>query len=102
MSKKQEETSKKSEKSAYEVEKKVSMAQDSIIKNCGKQVEGKKTEQKKQEDKLEVDKKKLVETDTAEKSVIGKAKQNLSGSNKVILDAKSELNKLRGQKNKLI
>jgi len=41
---KQEVISKKAEKAAYEVEKKVSLAQDAIIKNCGKQVEGKKTE----------------------------------------------------------
>jgi hypothetical protein len=78
------------------------LAQDNIIKNCAKQVEGKKIEQKKQEDKLEVNKKKLVEIDTAENSIITKAKQNLVGSDKIILDAKGELNKLRGQKNKLI
>jgi hypothetical protein len=76
MSKKQEEVSKKAEKVAIEVEKKVSISQDTIITNCAHQVESKKTEQKKQEDKLEVEKKKLVEIDTSEKSVIDKSKQN--------------------------
>ena len=60
MSKKQEEISKKAESVAIEIEKKVSLAQDTIVKNCAHQVEGKKAEQKKQEGKLEVENKKLV------------------------------------------
>jgi hypothetical protein len=78
------------------------LSQDKIVKNCGKQVEGKKTEQKKQEDKLEADKKKLVEVDTAEKAVSVKSKGNLGESNKIILNSKAELNKLGGQKSKLV
>ena len=86
MSKKQEEVAKKSEKAGIEVEKKVALAQDTIIKNCAKQVEGKKTEQKKQEDKHEAEKKKFVEIETTEKKAIAKAKENLAVSNKIILD----------------
>lgn len=100
--KKQEEVYKKAEKSASETEKKVSGAQDQIIANCGKQTAGKKAEQKKQEEKLEGDKKKMQEVETAEKANMAKARANLQTSNKAILDAKTEMNKLRGQKNKLI
>ena len=100
--KKQEEVSKKAEQAAAEVEKKVSAAQDAIIANCGKQTEGKRTEQKKQEAKLEGDKKKMTEIETAEKSNLAKIRAALQTSDKAILDAKTEMNKLKGQKNKLI
>lgn len=100
--KKQEEVYKKAEKAASETEKKVSAAQDAIIKNCQKQTQSKKDEQKKQETKLEGDKKKFDEVEKAEKANMAKAKQNLQNSDKAILDAKTEMNKLRGQKDKLI
>jgi len=100
--KKQEEVYKKAEKAASEVEKKVSAAQDGIIANCAKQSAGKKAEQKKQEEKLEGDKKKMLEIETAEKANMAKARAALQTSDKAILDAKTEMNKLRGQKNKLI
>ena len=100
--KKQEEVYKKAEKAASETEKKVSAAQDAIIKNCQKQTQSKKDEQKKQETKLEADKKKFDEVEKAEKANMAKAKQNLQNSDKAILDAKTEMNKLRGQKDKLI
>lgn len=102
MTKKQEGVYKNAEKAAAETEKKVSASQDAIIKNCQKQTQGKKDEQKKQEDKLEEDKKKFAETDKVEKGNMQKARQNLQTSDKAILDAKTEMNKLRAQKDKLI
>ena len=92
--KNQEEVYRKAEKAAGETEKKVSAAQDAIIKNCQKQTQGKKDEQKKQETKLEADKKKFDEVEKAEKANMAKAKQNLQNSDKAILDAKAEMNKL--------
>jgi hypothetical protein len=44
----------------------------------------------------------LVETTKAESDIIAKAKQNNAVSDKLILDAKTELNKLKGQKTKLV
>jgi len=43
----------------------------------------------------------LVEIDTAEKSVKEKAKANLEASNKIMLENRSELNKVRAQRRKL-
>lgn len=44
----------------------------------------------------------MVEVESAEKIVIDKSKVTLGAADKAILEAKTELNKLRGQKNKLI
>jgi hypothetical protein len=101
-SKKQEEVTKNAEKAAGEVEKKVQASQDEIIKNCARQTAGKKAEQKTQEEKLEVEKKKLVEVEKTEKDKMAKSKANIATSDKVILDAKSELNKMAAEKNKLL
>lgn len=100
--KKQQEKYKAAEKIASEIETKVSLAQDAIIKNCKKQSDGKRAEQKKQEEKLEQDKKKFEEIEKAENANMAKAKQNLQVSDKAILDAKTELNKLQAAKDKLI